>query len=751
MRAGCARRWAHARSRGAGRAPRDKYLAGGACQRDVLLLAGLTPYLEGLPALVGLRRGTGLYSARGPRRHFPPLMGRRATTVGGTVVARDAAERGSFAGPAGRRRPLSRTGSGGSSGPRGRGAPSEIAALLRRVRELEASEPRRLSLVGPGGRPEGGSHPAVGAAPSCGALPRGGRRAATPGRPIRNADSSSEEESDDGSTDASRAALRAAAGGAAPHGSPPATLGALKQELVAQMVRAIRRRGRVASVADPRFAPLLSTKTYRLADRQPGYSAEQRKAGRALRKDVRDMMMEQGQRFDRKGCLWVISFLRKLKNACDAVGMAEGAAICLLQWLETDDVFRVVQRAVPLGATEGAMPLYKDAIHALLEKYLDEDILTERVRALNEAQQHARETEGAFADRLLLLNGALGSMMEETEMKTILLQGCSPEVRELGRQYNTRDRAYTKLKPNLDRTGKASREMRGVELAAKARLSTKLKTKITPAPPAKMAASAALVADAMRVQGTATPSAPGPGELPSPQEYASHVLSLLQAYGTPAAPAASPAGIRQLPAFGGILPPLPTQAPAAGRGRLGPGTSFPGLRQDTVYPDTDRAPVAPRGGRGAFPYRQPGRCSYCPAEGHWMLECPEMPAEVRERGRQMREALAGQGRAPEPPSAASQAAAEAARRAGAAAALAVPRATGDAPTTAGPLGALGGVHMLKRDPLAEDTTRTGGRRTTRDGRRANPRLSLAPPRTPPTRRKTPRETSSGRPVLWFAR
>jgi len=157
-------------------------------------------------------------------------------------------------------------------------------------------------------------------------------------------------------------------------------------------------------------------------------------------------MLTEDRRWDAKDRVSVINFLRKLKNSCDALGVAEGAAVYLLQWLVSETVMVVIRRVVPMGidtAAVAAQPKFKHIIRELLEEYLDEDVLSDRLRELQYAKQHAWETEGKFCDRIVALNAALGALLDGKELKAVLVQGVGESLRAAARQYNTAGRSFT--------------------------------------------------------------------------------------------------------------------------------------------------------------------------------------------------------------------------------------------------------------------------------------------------------------------
>jgi len=66
----------------------------------------------------------------------------------------------------------------------------------------------------------------------------------------------------------------------------------------------------------------------------------------------------------------------------------------------------------------------------------------------------------------------LGSVLQEAELKSVLLKGVGREVRVLGRNFNTQGWTLPKLRKFLAKTGAATREARVVKLQAKPKGST---------------------------------------------------------------------------------------------------------------------------------------------------------------------------------------------------------------------------------------------------------------------------------------
>jgi len=188
-----------------------------------------------------------------------------------------------------------------------------------------------------------------------------------------------------------------------------------REAIVGEAVRRLRSVQRLERVTDPRFVPLFKTDACRLYDRTPGFSRTPRAQQRFNRRDLEEMMLAEDRRWDAKDRVSVMNFLRKLKTSCDALAVAEGAAVFLLQWLVSEAVMVVIRRVVPMGsdtAAVAAQPKFKHIIRDLLEEFLDENVVSDRLCGLQYDKQHAWETGGQFEDRIVALSAAIGALLD---------------------------------------------------------------------------------------------------------------------------------------------------------------------------------------------------------------------------------------------------------------------------------------------------------------------------------------------------
>jgi len=312
--------------------------------------------------------------------------------------------------------------------------------------------------------------------------------------------------------------------------------------------------------------------------------------------------------------------------------------VTILQYVVTSEVLVVLQRAKDEHASRQLT--FKRAVRALLNEYLDGDDLVDHLQSLMQASLEKWEDEHEFANRILDANRALGSVLQESELKSILLNGVGREDRALGRNFNTKGRNFPKLRKFLAKTGAATLKARGFKLQAKPKGSTPRSAggeerearRARPAASVALPVGAASVAAARAVTdyGTGAERAVWAAVLAAsatPVEYGPPddvpvlpVDSLLHA-----------SGWQQQPAWGGRPELCPVRTGAGrGRGTLAPGTPA-SPRTGTILSHSDLPPRFPCGGAppprgGAWggapetgaPRRRRGACSFCGHVGHWV-------------------------------------------------------------------------------------------------------------------------------------
>jgi len=312
--------------------------------------------------------------------------------------------------------------------------------------------------------------------------------------------------------------------------------------------------------------------------------------------------------------------------------------VTLLQYFVTRRVLGVLQRAEDTQTTRQLT--YKRAVRALLNEYLDGDDLVDHLQSLMQATREKWEDEHEFANRILDAYQALGSVLREAELKSIVLKGVGREVRALGRNLNTQGRTFPKLRKFFAKTGAATREARGVKLQAKPKGSNsrsaggeereprRSRTAVSVALPVGAASAAAALA--VTDYGTEAESAEWAAVLAASVAPTEHSpVGDAPVLPVDSLPPAS--GWQQQSAWGGRPEMYPVHTGVGrGRGTLAPGTPVP-PRAGTVFPYSDRPPrfprggaPAPRGGGGASSSastpapRRRGACSFRGHLGHWV-------------------------------------------------------------------------------------------------------------------------------------
>jgi len=250
---------------------------------------------------------------------------------------------------------------------------------------------------------------------------------------------------------------------------PPAGRGRSvdRHTIVREALHAFKREQQEDAVVDPRFEHLLRKGTYRLARRGGRLHVSRGQSLRTVRGDVR-ALMQTSKVYGAETPLGLIDFLRRIRTAASGADLNEGTAVTLLQYFVSPVVLGTLHR---VEEEHPDRPLsYVAALRALIAEHLDGDDLVKHLHALMQATQEKWEDEHKFAARLLDGNRALGSVLAETELEPVLLKGVNREIRQHGRDYNTRGRSFAKLRTHLAKMGVATRAARGVKLAAMPRL-----------------------------------------------------------------------------------------------------------------------------------------------------------------------------------------------------------------------------------------------------------------------------------------
>jgi len=242
---------------------------------------------------------------------------------------------------------------------------------------------------------------------------------------------------------------------------------------VQKTLRVFRREQREDTVVDTRFKGLLSPARYRLALREGSLHLPRGNSILYIRADGK-ALMHTSRQVAGDTPLGLLTFLGNFQTACDGRDLNEGTAVTLLKYFVTSEVLGVLQRAMDTHTTRQLT--YKRAVVALLNEYLDGDDLVDYLQSLMQATQEKWEDEHESANRIFDVNRAVGSVLQEANLKSVLFKGVGREVRALGRNFNTQGRTFPKLRMFLEKTGAATRETQGAR-------SRPRPTAATPGPP----------------------------------------------------------------------------------------------------------------------------------------------------------------------------------------------------------------------------------------------------------------------------
>lgn len=137
----------------------------------------------------------------------------------------------------------------------------------------------------------------------------------------------------------------------------------------------------------------------------------------------------------------------------------------LLSCFVTSEVLVVLQRAQDARASRQLT--CKRAVRALLNEYLNENESVDHLQAFMQASCRKCKDDREAANRILKSNHALGSVLPEAELKSLLIKGDGRKVRTLCRNFNTQRRILSMLDTFREKTVAATLKAPGVKLQDK--------------------------------------------------------------------------------------------------------------------------------------------------------------------------------------------------------------------------------------------------------------------------------------------
>ncbi|GAB0491044.1 hypothetical protein MMPV_002288 [Pyropia vietnamensis] len=198
-------------------------------------------------------------------------------------------------------------------------------------------------------------------------------------------------------------------------------------------------------VGDAILNQVTSWRSYRLADRDPMYTA--RMAKHMARLSQRMTHSFGGfPRFSGKKPFQVFAFLRRFVKACNDNNVSEGRALYLIGNFLSGDAEARFTRVMPDSA--GHVPgrtvsSFPEAVNWFLTNYADPQALNQALADCTRATMTSGETPEAFAQRLRELGEACRNVYEEDRIKMIFIQGLPESIRMDCEVYNLNNQSFT--------------------------------------------------------------------------------------------------------------------------------------------------------------------------------------------------------------------------------------------------------------------------------------------------------------------
>ena len=191
--------------------------------------------------------------------------------------------------------------------------------------------------------------------------------------------------------------------------------------------------------SDPRFAYALSYRQYRLLNTDQSRGPEvERDTGVYTRRMSHTMAP---LIFDGSKPLFIIQFLRTLKNELDGNGRSEGAALLLCPKFMAGDALETFNAQFDLANDGlGGFQTWPEAVQFLLRTYAKDAYIEEALADLDDCEQEPTETEEAFAKRLKVKTRMMAGVFTQQDLITKFLRGChaslKPVLRHTRRLYD---------------------------------------------------------------------------------------------------------------------------------------------------------------------------------------------------------------------------------------------------------------------------------------------------------------------------
>lgn len=185
----------------------------------------------------------------------------------------------------------------------------------------------------------------------------------------------------------------------------------------------------------------LSYRTYRLRNICDTYNDKIARKMHSFGKKVKFDMPADGE-FNGDEPLEILKFLGEFKNACDNVGVSEGAAVRLLPMMMKGSARKGYENFLN-RARRSKTDFYPHAIQYLLETYAEERSLEEEYLKIHRMRREPRESVHEFAQRIKAHAVKLGDLYDDNAQTTAFLAGVDEKIRShfhtLGAKAKTYD------------------------------------------------------------------------------------------------------------------------------------------------------------------------------------------------------------------------------------------------------------------------------------------------------------------------
>ena len=182
----------------------------------------------------------------------------------------------------------------------------------------------------------------------------------------------------------------------------------------------------------------ISCRAYRLKDIDSVVRSEQSKLVRRSAKDVKRLTGERAS-FDGSEPIKLLSLLRTVQETFDDGGVSEGLAARALYYLLGGEAqaFYTSRVATGLNPSGGAKPnafTWPLVIHAIMQRYLTEDVLQEAYDSVTRARQGTDEDEDVFAVRMEASARNCSGVCGEHDLVSYYVQGLPETIRHTVRE-----------------------------------------------------------------------------------------------------------------------------------------------------------------------------------------------------------------------------------------------------------------------------------------------------------------------------